>query len=617
MVSLSTLSTIALMIASGVIAAPWSPAVHPHTHRARGVGPTGVQLTSYHPPSGYGVDGVDPPPAKRAAPDDVAKRFLQDKLGVAADALTRHSGHSFDGVSYEYFSQAMNGIPIANAVANVAMKGDKIMSYGASFVKPRTVASAVPVLTAAQAIAKAEQALGGKYDEWPTELNYFATDNDHLVLAHVIQIQNIHSGDWKQAYVDANSGELVNIVDFVADASYRVIPLQNQDPREGGFQVVKDPQDVAASPNGWHESRGIKTTETAGNNAVSYKGIDQNLVVPISRPDNPIAKLVFAIVDFVFAPPKTGLSPATSQSSSGNNYDYTFDPNKGPVEGSNVDVARVNTFYVVNAMHDLAYRYGFTEAAYNFQNSNNGKGGKENDRVQVSVQDSTGTNNANFATPPDGQTGQMRMFTWTLTTPNRDGALENDVVVHEMTHGISNRLTGGGTGACLQTTEAGGMGEGWSDAMADITECKVVPVPDFTLGSYVTNNPKGIRSYPYSTNMATNPLTYGSLANKSEVHDIGEVWAVTLHEVLAALVGKYGLSDSKGLKDPKSVKGNNVMLHLFMDGLVLQPCNPTFISARDAIIQADVNRYNGANKCLLWKAFAKRGLGLDAQPGKY
>ena len=45
-----------------------------------------------------------------------------------------------------------------------------------------------------------------------------------------------------------------------------------------------------------------------------------------------------------------------------------------------------------------------------------------------------------------GQSGQMRMFLWDLTGPERDGALENDIVVHENTHGISNRMTGGGTG---------------------------------------------------------------------------------------------------------------------------------------------------------------------------
>jgi len=44
--------------------------------------------------------------------------------------------------------------------------------------------------------------------------------------------------------------------------------------------------------------------------------------------------------------------------------------------------------------------------------------------------------------------------------------MENDVMIHEMTHGITNRLTGGGTGRCLQTLEASGLGEGWGDAMA-------------------------------------------------------------------------------------------------------------------------------------------------------
>jgi hypothetical protein len=36
------------------------------------------------------------------------------------------------------------------------------------------------------------------------------------------------------------------------------------------------------------------------------------------------------------------------------------------------------------------------------------------------------------------------------------------------------------------------------------------------------------------------------------------------------------------------------------------------LTARDAWIQADVNRYGGANACLLWDAFASRGLGTNA-----
>ena len=44
--------------------------------------------------------------------------------------------------------------------------------------------------------------------------------------------------------------------------------------------------------------------------------------------------------------------------------------------------------------------------------------------------------------------------------------------------------------SCLQTTEAGGMGEGWSDAFAEWLE-QTASVPDFTLGSYVVNDPAG------------------------------------------------------------------------------------------------------------------------------
>lgn len=40
----------------------------------------------------------------------------------------------------------------------------------------------------------------------------------------------------------------------------------------------------------------------------------------------------------------------------------------------------------------------------------------------------------------------------------------------------------------------------------------------------------------------------------------------------------------------------------------------TVISARNAFIQADINRYNGRNYCLLWYVFASRGLGFNARP---
>ena len=41
---------------------------------------------------------------------------------------------------------------------------------------------------------------------------------------------------------------------------------------------------------------------------------------------------------------------------------------------------------------------------------------------------------------------------------------------------------------------------------------------DFVMGSYVFNNPKGLRNFPYSVNKATNPLTYASLQQLNDVH---------------------------------------------------------------------------------------------------
>lgn len=57
----------------------------------------------------YGVEGVEHPLSKRGifdfSPADAAKSFLEGKLGVKADALSRKSGHSSDIASFEYFRQ--------------------------------------------------------------------------------------------------------------------------------------------------------------------------------------------------------------------------------------------------------------------------------------------------------------------------------------------------------------------------------------------------------------------------------------------------------------------------------------------------------------------------------
>ena len=61
--------------------------------------------------------------------------------------------------------------------------------------------------------------------------------------------------------------------------------------------------------------------------------------------------------------------------------------------------------------------------------------------------------------------------------------------------------------------------------------------------------------------------------------------------------------------------GNNIAMQLVIDGLKLQNCSPGFVDGRDAILQADELTNGGANRCLIWEAFANRGLGLNASQG--
>ncbi|KAH9266640.1 hypothetical protein BASA83_010446 [Batrachochytrium salamandrivorans] len=253
------------------------------------------------------------------------------------------------------------------------------------------------------------------------------------------------------------------------------------------------------------------------------------------------------------------------------------------------------------------------QLGWKLSTNNFGKGGRGGDAVVVNVLNTSGVNNANFIVPADGRSGIMNMFRFTYTTPNRSSAFDNGIAIHEYAHGVSVRLTGGpATSGCLATKEAGGMGEGWSDMMtlfilAKSSDTATTSIP---MGTYVTGRQSGVRSRPYTTDMRVNPLTYGDLRTLKEVHDVGEVWASLLWEVYWSLVTKHGFSSN--LYDANQSAGNIVTMRIIIGGMMLQQCNPTFLSARDAIVAADINHYKGANKCEILKAFAKRGLGSRA-----
>lgn len=197
----------------------------------------------------------------------------------------------------------------------------------------------------------------------------------------------------------------------------------------------------------------------------------------------------------------------------------------------------------------------------------------------------------------------------------RDGDLDNVIIAHEYGHGISNRLTGGPAAAgCLQNEEQ--MGEGWSDYFGLMITMKPDDARDDArgVGGYVIGEGmggKGIRTKPYSTDFALNNFTYNSIKTQVAPHGVGAVWATMLWDLTWDLIDEYGYDED--IKN--GTGGNNIALQLVMDGLKLQVCSPGFVDGRDAILEADELTNGGANKCIIWRAFAKRGLGLSASQG--
>lgn len=208
---------------------------------------------------------------------------------------------------------------------------------------------------------------------------------------------------------------------------------------------------------------------------------------------------------------------------------------------------------------------------------------------------------------------------------NSDGDFDNGVIAHEYGHGVSTRLTGGpANSSCLQNTDQ--AGEGWSDWFALMLQLKPGDVGSDGrgVGTFVANQAVtggGIRDFPYSTDFSVNPMTYTYTNNYqytdtsgnelTEIHGTGSVWTSVLWDLTWAYIAKYGYDDNIYT----GTGGNNKIMRLVLDGCKLQPCSPSFIDSRDAIIAADQATTGGVDYCMIWKVFAKRGFGVNASAG--
>jgi hypothetical protein len=206
-----------------------------------------------------------------------------------------------------------------------------------------------------------------------------------------------------------------------------------------------------------------------------------------------------------------------------------------------------------------------------------------------------------------------------------DGDLDNTISTHEYTHGISNRLTGGAkTVSCLNNGEQ--MGEGWSDYFALmmttnwVTAKKADSSRPRAIGNYAAGLDStygGIRNYPYCKNFSVDPWTYDSLLSASvqtgDFFTIGEIWCSALWDLTWDLIKAEGIN--KTFFKSTVAGGNTTAMQLIMQGMKLQKCSPGFMDARNAILQADTLLYGGSHSGIIWKVFARRGMGYSASQG--
>lgn len=354
-------------------------------------------------------------------------------------------------VMHVYAGQKYNDISIFNATVNGAFKGQELVYFSNTLeanISAR-VNTTTPQLNPLQAATAAAVELGlgsGSFslietvttkeflltnggvslEDVPVELVYVPVDED-LKLAWDLNLHTLDGKHWWSVRIDAQTGEIINQNDWVVSCSfsthnhqsinennnsskknfslfkteessaafageqYNVYALPLESPNHGNASLVVDPQNLDASPFGWHDTDGAEGAEftiTRGNNVLAWDDIlGDNEDTGGTSPDGGDAL----------------------------NFDFPYAFDTDPV--NMLEASTTNLFYWNNIMHDVLFLYGFDEESGNFQQTNYSNLGIGNDFVIADSQDGSGLNNANFATPPDGNNPRMQMFLWTASGP--------------------------------------------------------------------------------------------------------------------------------------------------------------------------------------------------------
>ncbi|KAI9230757.1 MAG: Fungalysin metallopeptidase-domain-containing protein [Piptocephalis tieghemiana] len=399
-----------------------------------------------------------------------------------------------------------------------------------------------------------------------------------LTRTHRIQVRL--DGNYLNAQISAEDGSILSLVDWVFSAGKFLVYGWGgpNDPSEGAPVLRgEDTRGITQfSPYGWVDPQSKRRWNVAGNNVDVRDGRKGAL-------ETDMGTLVPGYEDGVMAYQPGSLNQAAS-----------------------------SIFFHGNMMHDFLGVYDFTVENGAFQKRNYGKGGREGGSIVILVNsDITERENpdiARFWAPPSPEPGIMELG----VLQGRSAALTFDIPTHEYFHGVSSRSTGGATNAdCLcGSRESEMLSEGWSDLMSVIL--RVTPkhtrrTAKFGFAEYVMG--KNLRGRKYSAAPKDPKDPYSSIRGRT-THMGGAVWAGVLYDIFWNLVDRLGFDPD--WMSGSTERGNTLTLWIIMVGMRLQPCLPTFLNARDAILQA-TEIIQPTVLCDVWRAFAARGLGVDSR----
>jgi hypothetical protein len=341
-------------------------------------------------------------------------------------------GAGRNGVSHRRFEQEVDGLPVHGAYAKAAFDRDgalvHLIDHLAAVPAQALAAPQVGALEALQAamrrvhpgVSASFRSLGrsGRADAFDGGAFFFEPPTvSEVAVPHADGSMSrgwlVQTWTRRHNLLDhtlvAGDGSVLDVERRTANDSYKVYL---NDPLKGGQVTVAGPGSTTESPAGWLGSGAQTTNNIVGNNVNTYLDTDKN-----NRADRG----------------GTAVTNGTFAASS--------DLTASPSTTANKAVAVQNLFYLNNRIHDILYSHGFTEAAGNFQSDNFGRGGAGADAVLAEAQDGEGTDNANFATPPDGQKPRMQMFLW------------NPLATHDViAGGVTHNAAGASFGPALTTT---------------------------------------------------------------------------------------------------------------------------------------------------------------------